>query len=104
MIRLDTLFRNIRVFTTTLGFPSVGSQQTQTIDVAAANLPLGSVVNLIPLSDASSFDDMILQANVVTANSIRFVMSNPTAGAIIPTATDFAIIVGEINLDLAVAL
>jgi hypothetical protein len=104
MIRFDTMFRNSRLFTRTLGFPSVGSQQTQTIDVAAANTPLGTIITLIPLTDASSFDDMILQANVVTANSIRFVMSNPTAGAIIPTATDFAIIVGEINLDLAVAL
>ncbi len=104
MIRLDTLFRNIRVFTRTLDFPSVGSNGSEQIDVAAADLPLGSVVNLVPLTDASSFDDMILQANVVTANSIRFVMVNPTGGAINPDSTDFAIWVGEINTDLAVAL
>ena len=106
MIRLDTLLRNIRVFTVTLNFPSVGSNQTQTIDAATpvGAAPLGTVVNLIPLTDASSFDDMILQANVVTADSIRFVMVNPTSGAIVPSSTDFALWIGEINLDLATAL
>ncbi len=106
MIRLDTLFRNIRVYTITLDFPSVGSNQTQTINqaVGAGEAPLGTVVRLTPLTDASSFDDMILQATVVTADSIRFVMSNPTAGAIDPASTDFALWTGQINTDLATAL
>ena len=106
MRRLDTLFRNIRVFTVTLDFPSVGSQSSQTINAAtpAGAAPLGTIVNLIPLTDASSFDDMVLQANIVTADSIRFVMLNPTAGAIDPASVDFALWLGTINTDLAVAL
>jgi hypothetical protein len=106
MIRLDTLFRNVQVYTITLDFPSVGSQQTQTIDQATAvgAAPLGTVVSLVPLTDASSFDDMIMTANVVTADSIRFVMNNPTAGAIDPASVDFAIWTGQINTDLASAL
>jgi hypothetical protein len=106
MIRLDTLFRNLRVFTVTLDFPSVGSNATQTINAAtpAGAAPLGTVVNLIPLTDASSFDDMVLQANVVSTDSIRFVMVNPTAGAIDPASVDFALWIGEINTDLATAL
>lgn len=106
MIRLDTLFRNIQVYTVTLDFPSVGSQSSQTINQAlsAGAAPLGSIVQLLPLTDASSFDDMILQANVVTVDSIRFVMVNPTAGAIDPASTNFAIWIGQINTDLAVAL
>ncbi len=104
MIRLDTLFRNIRVFTVTLDFPSVGSNGTQVIDAPIANTPLGSIVNLVPLTDALSFDDLILQANVVTANSIRFIAHNPSGGAVNPASTDFALWTGEINTDLAVAL
>lgn len=104
MIRLDTLFRNIRVFTITLDFPSVGSNGTEVINQAVSNLPLGTVVELIPLTDASSFDDMLVQAKVVTANSIRFIMNNPSGGAIDPASVDFAIWTGEINTDLATAL
>lgn len=106
MIRLDTLFRNIEVVTTTLDFPSVGSNGTETIDAAtpAGVAPLGTVVNLVPLTDASSFDDMILTANVVSTDSIRFVMHNPTAGAIDPDSVDFAIWLGQINTDLATPL
>jgi hypothetical protein len=106
MIRLDTLFRNINVYTITLDFPSVGSNGTEVIDQATAvgAAPLGTVVNLVPLTDASSFDDMILQANVVSTDSIRFIMHNPTAGAIDPASVDFAIWTGEINTDLATAL
>lgn len=106
MIRLDTLFRNIRVFTVTLDFPSVGSNGTETIDAATpvGAAPLGTIVQLIPLTDASSFDDMILQATVVTADSIRFIMHNPTAGAIDPASVDFALWLGTIETELAVAL
>jgi hypothetical protein len=106
MIRLDTLFRNIQVYTITLDFPSVGSNSSQTINqaTAAGAAPLGTIVQLIPLTDASSFDDMILQAKVVTTDSIRFVMVNPTAGAIDPASVDFALWSGQINTDLASAL
>lgn len=106
MIRLDTLLRNLRVFTVTLDFPSVGSNGTEVIDAAtpANAAPLGTVVQLVPLTDASSFDDMLLQATVVTADSIRFVMHNPTGGAINPASVDFALWIGTINLDLATAL
>ena len=106
MIRLDTLFRNIRVYTITLDFPIVGSNGSQQIDQATAvgAAPLGTVVRLIPLTDASSFDDMVLQANVVTADSIRFVMINPSSGAINPDSVDFALWTGEINTDLATPL
>ena len=106
MIRLDTLFRNIQVYTITLDFPSVGSNGTEVIDQATAvgAAPLGTVVRLVPLTDASSFDDMIMTANVVSTDSIRFVMHNPTAGAIDPDSVDFAVWTGEINTDLATAL
>ena len=106
MIRLDTLYRNIQVYTITLDFPSVGSNQTQVIDqaVAVGAAPLGTVVRLVPLTDASSFDDMIVEARVVTADSIRFIMNNPSSGAIDPASTDFAVWTGQINTDLAVAL
>ncbi len=104
MRRFDTVFRNIQVYTTTLDFPLVLSNSSQTIDIGVSNTPLGTTVRLIPLSDASSFDDMVLQANVVVADSIRFVMINPSAGAINPDAVDFAIWTGEINTDLANAI
>ncbi len=106
MIRLDTLFRNIRVFSVTLDFPSVGANGSEVIDTAtpAGAAPLGTVVRLIPITDASSFDDMILQGTVVTTDSIRFVMLNPSAGAINPDSVDFILWLGEINQDLAVAL
>lgn len=103
MRRFDTVFRNIQVYTITLDFPLVLSNSSQTIDadVAVGAAPLGTVVRLIPLSDASSFDDMVVQANVVIADQIRFVMINPSSGAINPDSTDFAIWTGEINTDLA---
>jgi hypothetical protein len=106
MIRLDTLYRNIRVFSVTLDFPSVVAQGSQVIDTAtpAGAAPLGTVVRLVPITDASSFDDMILQATVVSVDSIRFVMVNPSSGAIDPDSTDFILWLGEINQDLAVAL
>jgi hypothetical protein len=106
MIRLDTLFRNINVYTITLDFPSVASNGSQQIDQATSvgAAPLGTIVQLIPLTDASSFDDMILQAKVVTADSIRFIMVNPSSGAIDPASVDFALWTGQINTDLAGAL
>ncbi len=106
MIRLDTLFRNIQVYTITLDFPSVNSNGSAVIDqaTAAGAAPLGTIVNLVPLTDASSFDDMILQAHVVSTDSIRFVMQNPSGGAINPDSVDFAIWTGQINTDLASAL
>lgn len=106
MIRLDTLYRNIRVYTITLDFPSVSSNGSQQIDVAVATgaAPLGTVVRLVPLTDASSFDDMVVQATVVTTDSIRFVMINPSAGAIDPDSTEFGVWTGELNTDLASVL
>lgn len=106
MIRLDTLFRNIEVHTITLDFPSVGSNGTEQIDAAtpAGTVPLGTIVQLVPLTDASSFDDMILQAKVVEVDSIRFIMHNPTSGAINPDSVDFALWHGTINTDLATPL
>ena len=106
MIRLDTLFRNLQVYTITLDFPAVASNGSQQIDQATAvgAAPLGSIVTMVPLTDASSYDDMVLQANVVTADSIRFVMINPSAGLINPASVDFAIWIGQINTDLATPL
>ena len=106
MIRLDTLYRNINVYTITLDFPSVGSNGTQVIDqaVAAGAAPLGTFVQMIPLTDASSFDDMIFQAVVVSTDSIRFITHNPSGGAIDPDPVDFAVWTGQINTDLATAL
>lgn len=106
MRRFDTVFRNIQVYTVTLDFPSVSSNGSEQIDVpvAAGAAPLGTVVRMVPLTDASSFDDMVVQATVVTTDSIRFVMINPSSGGINPDSTEFGIWTGELNTDLASVL
>lgn len=107
MRRFDTVFRNVRVYETTINFPSVGSNGSISVNVATAvgAAPLGTeILGFTPITDASSIDDMIMQVFVPLADTIRFTLQNPSGGPIDPAAIDFRIVTGFVNPDLVEAI
>ena len=103
MRRFDTVFRDSRVYETTIDIPSIGSNASLFADVATGvgDAPLGTeIIGFAAITTAVTIDDLIIQVFVVAADTIRFTMFNPTAGAIDPDAIDFRVVTGFINPDL----
>ncbi len=96
--RFDTVFTNIRLVRATVDLPSIGSNGSEFSDVTVADTPLGThLLSVTPLTDATSIDDLIVQAVIVAANTLRLTMFNPTAGAINPDSIDFEFLLAEAN-------
>lgn len=104
MRRLDTVFRNVRVFSgVAVDFPSVNSNQTLSGDIAtAASFPLGTALLAWGFeSDASAIQDMQIQLIFINTDTLRWTLSNPTGGAIDAGALDMFFVTGEVNTDLS---
>ena len=102
MRRLDSVYRNIRMFEVDHDFPSVGSNSSVANDVTTAlSFPLGThVIQWGFGSDATSLQDLILQVAFVDTNTLRMILFNPTAGAVDPGLVTVQLVTGEFNSDL----
>ena len=104
MRRLDTVFRNIKVFSgVAVDFPNVNSNGTVSGDVTTtASFPLGTALISWGFEvDASAIQDMQIQFIFVDADTLRFTLRNPTGGAIDAGSLDMFFVTGEINTDLS---
>tara|TARA_R110002126_G_scaffold55928_6_gene149909 strand:+ start:11579 stop:11902 length:324 start_codon:yes stop_codon:yes gene_type:complete len=102
--RLDTVFRNVRVFAgIAVDFPSIGSIATVSGDITTvATFPLGTALITWGFeSDASVIQDLQIQFIFINANTLRWTLSNPTAGAIDPGILNMFFVTGEVNTDLS---
>jgi len=102
--RFDTVFRNIRVFSgVAVDFPSVGSNSTISASITTtATFPLGTaIISWGFESDATDLEDLQISIVFTNTSTLRFVLSNLTAGAIDPASHNMFFITGEVNTDLS---
>jgi hypothetical protein len=102
--RFDTCFRNIRVFSgVAVDFPNVNSNQTVSASITtSATFPLGTAILTWGFeSDATDLQDLQISIVFTNANTLRFVLSNLTGGAIDPASHNMFFVTGEINTDLS---
>ena len=103
MRRLDTVFRNIKTFQpVTVDFPNVGSVSTISGDITTvSSFPFGTALIAWGfLEDASVIADLQIQIIFINADTLRFTLSNPTAGAINAGPLDMWFVTGELNADI----
>ena len=102
MRRLDTCYRNVRLFEIDFDYPNVGSNGTLSVDITTtASFPLGShIVSWGFASDAQAIEDMIIQFILVDTDTLRMTLINPTGGAIDGGVITTQFLVGEFNTDL----
>jgi hypothetical protein len=101
--RLDTVFRNIKVFQpVSVNFPNVGSIATISGDITTVtSFPFGTALIAWGfLEDASVIQDLQIQFIFINTDTLRFTLSNPTAGAIDAGALDMWFVTGELNPDI----
>lgn len=106
MRRMDTCYRNIRMFEVDIDFPNVNSNSTVSGDITTVeSFPLGSHIMQYGFgSDATDIEDMILQFKFVAADTLRYTLQNPTGGAINPGIITTQFCIGEFNSDLVEAI
>lgn len=103
MRRFDSVFRNIKVFQpVSVDFPSVGSIATISGDIpTVTSFPFGTALIAWGfLEDASVIQDLQIQIIFINVDTLRFTLSNPTAGAIDAGALDMWFVTGELNPDI----
>ena len=103
MRRYDTIYRNVKVFQpVSVDFPIIGSNATVSGDlVTVTNFPLGTaLLSWGFLEDAVIIEDMQIQFVFIDVDTLRFTLSNPTAGAINPGPLDMFFVTGELNPDI----
>jgi hypothetical protein len=101
--RFDTVFKNIKTFQpVSVDFPIVGSNATVSGDiVTVSSFPLGTaLISWGFLDDASIIADLQIQILFINTDTLRFTLSNPTAGAINAGPLDMFFVTGEINTDI----
>jgi hypothetical protein len=100
--RLDTVYRNIRSFEFAIDLPNVGSNSTVSgLVTTTASFPLGShIISWGVLTSAVSLQDLIVTFLIVNTDTLRFVLNNPTGGAIDPASITFQFVTGLFNSDL----
>lgn len=103
MRRLDTVFRNIKVFQpVSVDFPNVNSNTTVSGDITTVtSFPFGTALIAWGfLEDASVIQDLQIQFIFINTDTLRFTLENPTGGAINPGALDMWFVTGELNPDI----
>ncbi len=84
MRRLDTCYRNLRLFSVDFDYPNVNSNSTVFQDfVLTQTFPLGTHILTWGFgSDATGIEDMVLQFKFVDVDTMRMTLNNLTGGAI----------------------
>lgn len=102
MRRIDTIFRNIRCFEFDIDLPNVVSNGTVSgLVTTTASLPLGThILSWGFLTSAVSLQDLLVEFKIVNTDTLRYVLQNPTGGAIDPANITFQFVVGTFNSDL----
>lgn len=102
MRRLDTCYRNVRAFEFDIDLPNVNSNATVSGTVSTtASFPLGThIISWGVSSDATSMQDLVVTFLFVDTDLLRYVLNNPTGGAIDPANITFQFLTGEFNTDL----
>ena len=102
MRRLDTVWRNVRSFEFDIDLPNVGSNATVSGTVTTTeSFPLGThIISWGVLTSAVSMQDLVVTFLFVNTDTLRFVLDNPTGGAIDPANITFQFVTGEFNSDL----
>ncbi len=100
--RLDTIYRNVRLFEVDFDFPNVGSNGSVQQDfTTTASFPLGShIINWGFGSDATAIEDLQINFTFVDVDTLRMVLINPTGGAINGGIITTQFVTGEFNTDL----
>lgn len=101
MRRFDTVYQGLIVSRQTVDIPSIGSNSTVLVDVAATGVALGThIISWAPTTTATTIDDLLITFMVVADDLIRIVFYNPTGGAINPDPIDFEFVSGTVNPDI----
>lgn len=96
-----SIFDEVKVISAVVDFPSVGSNQSRFVDIIVPDgVELGTLVEMVADSDASSMDDLIWTAYIVNTNVLRITMFNPTGGPADPIPTTFVFILSKINREM----
>jgi hypothetical protein len=102
MRRLDTCYRNIRLFSVDFDYPNVNSNSTVIQDfTTTAGFPLGTHILTWGFgSDATGIEDLLLQFKFVDVDTLRMTLTNNTGGAINAGVITTQFVTGEFNEDL----
>ncbi len=104
MRRLDTVFRNVRVFAgVAVDFPNVVANSTVTQNITTtASFPLGTAILAWGFeTDATDLQDLQITILFTNTNNLRVQLTNPTGGNIDPASHDMFFVTGEVNTDLS---
>lgn len=102
MRRLDTVYRNLRLFSVDFDYPNVNSNSTVTQDFATtAGFPIGTHILTWGFgSDATGIEDLLLQFKFVDVDTLRMTLTNGTGGAIDAGVITTQFVTGEFNTAL----
>lgn len=102
MRRLDTVYRNLRLFSVDFDYPNVLANGTVVQDFATtASFPLGTHILTWGFgSDATGIEDLTLQFKFVDVDTMRMTLTNNTGGAIDAGVITTQFVTGEFNTDL----
>jgi hypothetical protein len=100
--RIDTVYRNLRSFEFDIDLPNVNSNSTVSgLVTTTQSFPLGThIISWGVSSSAVSWQDLVVTFLFVNTDTLRYVLNNPTGGAIDPANTTFQFVTGEFNTDL----
>jgi len=102
MRRLDTVYRNVRLFEVDFDYPNVVANGTVSQDFSTtASFPVGTHIIQWGFGEAAGvLEDLIIQFKFVDTDTLRMVLENPTGGAIDGGTILTQFVTGEFNTDL----